>query len=52
MIVPGSPLNMENRENGLKKIPVGENTGNLAICVILFAQVVNSLIIKIHDISN
>ena len=37
-----------------KKIPVRENTGNLVILPkhrILFAQVVNSLILKVKDIA-
>ena len=29
--LPGYPLHKENRENRQKKIPVGENTGNLTI---------------------
>ena len=51
------PLHRENRENGGEK-SVRENTGNLAIFAktqekdrILFAQVVNSLILKVKDIS-
>ena len=54
------PLHRENRENGKwpKRISVRENPGNLEICAktqgkqgILFAQVVNSPILKVKDIS-
>ena len=57
-IVPtkaGYSLHRENRENGNNKIPVTENTGNLEILSktqgIWFAHVVNSLILKVKDIS-
>ena len=42
----GSPL---HRENGGENIPVGENTGKLQ--GILFAKVVNSLVIKVKYIA-
>ena len=52
------PRHRENRENGNKKIPVRENTGNLEILRkhretqgIWCAQVVNSLILKVQNIS-
>ena len=57
MNISGYPL---HRENGKwpKRISVRENPGNLEICAktqgkqgILFAQVVNSLILKVKDIS-
>ena len=51
----GYPLHTENRENGKKKIPVRENTGNVKILSkhrgIWFAQVVNILILKVKDIA-
>ena len=55
---PGFPRHRENRENGNNKIPVRENTGNLEILPkhkentgIWFAQVVNSLVLKVRDIA-
>ena len=53
----GYPLHRENRENGNKKIPVrengiwkfGQNSGKIQ--GIWFAQVVNSLMLKVKDIS-
>ena len=46
-----SPL---HRENGLKNFPDRKNTGNLEIFAqtqgVLFAQVVNFLILKMQDI--
>ena len=51
----GYPLYRENRENGKKKIPVRENTGNLEILPnhrenTGFSHFVNSLILKVNDI--
>ena len=46
----GYPRHRENRENGNKKIPVGENTGNFVKTHgILLAQVVNVLILKVEE---
>ena len=52
MLSGGYPLHRENRGNGKKKIPVGENIGNLAKTQgMWFAQVLNSLVLKVKDIS-
>ena len=48
MHMTGYPRHKENRENGQKNIPISENTGNLEI---LFAQVLNSLILKVKEIA-
>ena len=51
----GYSRHRENRENGRKKFPVRENTGNLVKTQgkhreYFFAQVVNALILKVSDI--
>ena len=52
--VAGYPLHRENRENGQKKSLSGKTQGNWKFAKtqgIRFAQVVNSLILKVKDIS-